>query len=82
MKEVLKFSANWCGPCEMLSKTIAGLKDNTVPIREIDIDEELDMSASYNIRSVPTLIMLEDGSEVKRIIGSVSSSQLKEFLNG
>ena len=82
MKEVLKFSANWCGPCQMLSKTIKEIPDIAIPIKEIDIDEELDLAAKYNIRSVPTLVMLENGSEVKRVSGALQSSKLKEFLNG
>lgn len=82
MKEVLKFSASWCGPCKMLSMTLKGIEDNTVPVREIDIDEELDLAAQYNIRSVPTMVMLEDGAEVKRVSGALPVNKVKEFLNG
>ena len=82
MKEVLKFSAAWCGPCQALSMTIKGLEDNTVKITEVDIDDNLDMAAQYNVRSVPTLVMLEDGAEVKRATGALPVAKLKEFLNG
>ncbi len=82
MKEVLKFSAEWCGPCQMLSKTIKGIDDISIPIKEIDIDNELDLAAQYSIRSVPTLVMLENGSEVKRVSGALSATKVKEFLNG
>lgn len=82
MKEVLKFSANWCGPCQMLGMTLKSLDENTIPIREVDIDEDLDMAAKFNIRSVPTMVMLENGSEVKRVSGALPLAKVKEFLNG
>ena len=82
MKEVLKFSASWCGPCQALSMTLKGIDDIPVPIKEIDIDEELDLAAKFNIRSVPTMVMLENGSEVKRVSGALPLAKVKEFLNG
>lgn len=82
MKQVLKFSASWCGPCQALSMTLKGMDDIQVPIKEIDIDEDLDLAAQYNIRSVPTLVMLEDDKEVKRVSGALPANKVKEFLNG
>jgi thioredoxin-like negative regulator of GroEL len=82
MKEVLKFSASWCGPCQALSMTLKGLEDNVIPIKEIDIDDNLDTAAQYNIRSVPTMVMLENGSEIKRVSGALPVAKVKEFLNG
>lgn len=82
MKQVLKFSAKWCGPCQALGMTIKSQDDWGVEIKEIDIDDELDMAAEYSIRSVPTLVMLEDGKEVKRKSGAMNASQLKDFING
>jgi thioredoxin 1 len=80
MKEVLKFYADWCGPCKMLSKTLENLKDNNIPIREVDIDEQTDLAVQYNVRSVPTMVLLENGSEVKRVVGSMPLEKVKEFL--
>jgi thioredoxin-like negative regulator of GroEL len=82
MKQVLKFSAAWCGPCQALGMTIKSEDDWGVEIKEIDIDEELDMASQYGIRSVPTLVMLENGAEVKRKSGALNKVQLKEFING
>ena len=82
MKEVLKFSASWCGPCKALSMTIKGIDDLGVTIKEIDIDEELDLATQYGIRGVPTMIILEDGKEVKRKSGTMNATQLKDFING
>jgi thioredoxin 1 len=82
MKEVLKFSAAWCGPCQALSTTLKSIDDLGVEIKEIDIDDQLDLAAQYNIRSVPTLVVLESGSEVRRKSGALNKTQLKEFING
>lgn len=82
MKEVLKFSASWCGPCQALSMTIKGLGDISIPVKEVDIDDNLDLAAEYGIRSVPTMVMLEDGKEIKRVNGALPAAKVKEFLNG
>ena len=81
MKEVLKFSATWCAPCKILSKTIESAGDLGIKITEIDIDEQIALSAKYDIRSVPTMIMLDDdGYQLKRKSGVMNLQQLKEFL--
>lgn len=82
MKEVLKFSASWCGPCQALSMTLKGMDDLGVQIKEIDIDDELDLAAQYSIRSVPTLVVLQDGAEVRRKSGALNKTQIKELING
>ncbi len=43
MRKVLKFSASWCGPCKMLSKTIEGIETDVV-IEEVDIDEQSELA--------------------------------------
>ena len=52
----------------------------TVPVEEIDIDEKTDMSVEYKIRGVPTLVMLEDGKEIKRVSGVKSVDELRSWL--
>ena len=80
-KKVLKFSASWCQPCKMLSKTIEGMTIET-PIEEIDIDDNQELATEYKVRGVPTLVMLDDDKEVKRTTGALSTKQLEEWLNG
>jgi len=80
-KKILKFAASWCQPCKMLSKTIEGMTIET-PIEEIDIDEQEELAIQYQIRSVPTLVMLDDDKEVKRVTGMQSSTQLEAWING
>lgn len=79
MKKILKFSASWCQPCKMLSKNIENTQLD-IPIEEIDIDEKTDLSVEYKIRGVPTLVMLEDGKEVKRVSGVKTVAELKAWV--
>ena len=80
--KVKKFYAEWCGPCKGLSMVIKGAGDKvTIPIEEVNIDNELMESVNYDVRSVPTMILVDDaGKEVKRHVGSMNESQLLEFL--
>ena len=79
MKELIKFSAAWCGPCKMQKKIMDGL-DLGVTVKEVDIDEDFEFASQFNIRGVPTLVLLEDGVEVKRQSGVMQAKQLEEFV--
>lgn len=80
--KAIKFYAEWCGPCKGLSMVIAGAKDKiTIPIENVDIDQNIMESVTYGIRSVPTMVLLdENGTELKRQTGSMNEKQLLEFL--
>ena len=59
---ILKFEASWCGPCKVMTKSLADLSDdyfdNDVKICSVDIDSADDLSRIFNIRSVPTMVFL------------------------
>lgn len=80
-KRVLKFSASWCQPCKMLTNTLKEI-DTDVPVSEIDIDEHMDAAREFGIRGVPTLVMLEGNTEIKRKSGMMKKSELEAWLNG
>ena len=79
---VLKFYAEWCGPCKAMTMVIKGAADKiTIPIEEVDIDNELMTSVEYGVRSVPTMILLDDNNtELKRKVRTMNETQLLEFL--
>jgi thioredoxin 1 len=83
MLRVLKFYADWCQPCKALSKSLEEIKTDTV-IENIDIDKDENrwIVSHYNIRSVPTMIMLDENVEVKRKSGSMVKSELETWING
>lgn len=80
--KVLKFYAEWCGPCKGLSMVIKGAADKiTTPIEEVNIDENLMMAQIFNIRSVPTMVLVDkDEKEIKRQVGTMNEAQLLDFL--
>ena len=69
MKKAKYFSAVWCGPCKVFKPIMKELSDEGYDIEFIDGDENQDLAVQYNIRSVPTTIIEEDGKEVSRIVG-------------
>ena len=77
MKEYIYFSAPWCGPCRMLGPVMQRV-NNTIPVQKINVDEQVELAQQYNVRNIPTVVLLENGQEVKRIIGAKSES---EYLN-
>ena len=80
MKRILRFTASWCGPCKGLAMNLEGA-DLNMPIEVVDIDIQSDIAQEYGIRSVPTLIMLDENTEVKRLVGTKTINQLKEWAN-
>lgn len=55
--------------------------DFGVPVREVDIDDDTETTVKYNIRNVPTLVLVEDGVEVKRMSGAQSVDRIKQWLD-
>ena len=80
MKEILYFSAPWCGPCRNF-KPIMESVSNSMTVRFINVDENPQLAAQYNVRSVPMLVFLKDGQEADKTIGVLTEAQVKEKWN-
>lgn len=81
MKKVIRFTASWCQPCKALSMILNNIETN-VPIEVVDIDEQTDVAIEYGIRGVPTLVMVEDGNVIKKMVGIQSEALVREWING
>jgi thioredoxin 1 len=80
MKKVLKFKASWCGPCKILSSTLSKITTD-VEIEEVDIEQNPTLTQQYKIRGVPTLVMVEDDVELKRVVGVKTKEELETWIN-
>ncbi|MGO5052765.1 thioredoxin [Lachnospiraceae bacterium LCP25S3_G4] len=80
---LLDFGASWCGPCQMLAPVIEELADEykgKIQVGKVDIDESIDLARKYRVLSVPTIVLFQDGKEVKREVGYRSKSEIEEWI--
>lgn len=80
---LVDFWAAWCGPCKMVAPAIARLAENyieTLKVGKVNVDEESDLAYTYNISSIPTLLIFKEGKVVDQKIGAVSLSVLESFV--
>lgn len=80
MLKVIKFSAVWCGPCQMMTPIFDRVADSTEDVEfvKIDIDDNSDMAGDYSIRSVPTIVFEKDGKVIDSMVGLVSEQTLRD----
>ena len=80
---LLDFYADWCGPCKMIAPIISEIADERtdVTVGKINIDEASDLAREYKIYSIPTLVVLKDGKEVRRATGARPKADILALLD-
>jgi len=83
-KQVIKFYANWCGPCKIYGPTFTKVREElegAIEFLEINVEEDTEnLSGQYGVRGIPHTVVLEDGKEVRSQSGRLTEEQLKELI--
>lgn len=78
---ILDFWANWCGPCRMLSPVLEQLaEEENLVVGKVNVDEEEELSNTFQISSIPALFLVKDGKVVNKTVGYQPMDALREFI--
>lgn len=80
---LLDFWASWCGPCKMVSPIVDAVAEEVegrAKVGKINVDEEQELASAFNIMSIPTLVVIQNGKLVKQSVGVRSKEEILEML--
>ena len=80
---VVDFWAPWCGPCKMMAPAFAQVASQLEPdfrLAKVNTEDEADLAARFNIRSIPTIAIFRDGHEIARQAGAMNASALAQWI--
>ncbi len=81
---IVDFWAEWCGPCKMMSPVMDELAieyKEIVKIVKINIEDCSELTAKYEIKSIPTILWFKNGELVSKTVGIISKKDLKSMIN-
>ena len=82
MKHILYFTAEWCNPCKRTKPIAEELdRENVIKFQFIDADDNGDLCRKFDIKAIPTFILIEDNKEVRRMNGAKTREQIEDFIN-
>jgi len=80
---LVDFWAEWCEPCKTLSPTLEALADEfdgAFELAKVDVDANQELSAQFNVQSIPSVIAIKDGQEVSRFQGALPEASVRAFI--
>lgn len=81
MKTAKYFSASWCGPCKMFKPVVNELISEGHNIEIVDVDDNQTLAQQYQIQSIPTIVIEENGQIVDGVMGATSKEDLIQRLS-
>ena len=82
MKHILYFTADWCNPCKHTRPIVEELNREQIMAKFfiIDVDAEIEMAQDFEVRSIPTFVLIKDNVEIYRVTGAQTRQQLEELI--
>lgn len=79
---LLDFWASWCGPCRMVSPIIDEIADerSDIKVGKINVDEQQELAAKFNVMSIPTLVVIKDGKIINQAMGARPKAQILDMI--
>ncbi len=79
---LIDFWASWCGPCQMIAPVIEELAGEVTnaKICKVNVDEEMELAAQFQVMSIPTLLVIKDGKVVASAVGVQSKQKILSML--
>jgi len=81
-KILVDFYAPWCGPCKMIAPVLEQIaeENDAMKVIKINADNSQELMTEFGIRSIPTLMLMNDGDVIATQVGAASVSQIKTFV--
>jgi len=81
---LVDFYADWCGPCRMMMPTLESVADTLqgkVTVVKVNVDSNPNLASKFEVRGIPTLLVIKDGVVTNKKVGAANQQQLLELIN-
>jgi thioredoxin 1 len=81
-KVLIDFWASWCGPCRMVGPALENIasRDPDFKVCKVNVDEQPELAQRFSVRSIPMLIVMQDGEQIAMTIGAQPESEILKFV--